>query len=111
MADQFLIRTSGGPWREPASTGYENEAALQEILYSNPTLVPGVFGEPVACREFQSDVGPADVVIIDAEGSITLVECKLASNYQIRREIVGQTLDYASRLWQMSIDSFEDRWR
>lgn len=111
MADQFLIRTSGGPWREPASTGYENEAALQEILYSHPTLVPGVFGEPVACREFHSDVGPADVVIIDAEGSITLVECKLASNSQIRREIVGQTLDYASRMWQMSIESFEERWR
>jgi hypothetical protein len=111
MADQFLIRTSGGPWREPASTGYENESALQEILYSHPALVPGVFGEPVACREFQSDIGPADVVIIDAEGSITLVECKLASNSQIRREIVGQTLDYASRLWQMSIESFEERWR
>lgn len=40
-----------------------------------------------------------------------MVECKLATNPQIRREIVGQMFDYASRLWKMDIKDFADRWR
>jgi len=106
----ILIRGADGNWREPAGSGYENEAALQEILFQHPTLVPGVSGEVIACREFQSGVGPADVVILDADGAITIVESKLAANPQVRREVIGQILDYASRLWQMSAQEFEDAW-
>ncbi|WP_426997987.1 hypothetical protein [Pseudarthrobacter sp. N5] len=42
---------------------------------------------------------------------MTLVECKLASNPQIRREVVGQMFDYASRLWGMDPEDFNARWR
>jgi hypothetical protein len=105
-----LIRSDGGAWREPSEHGYENEATLQEILYQHPALVPGIKGAAVACKEFQSGIGPADVVVLNEEGVITLVECKLASNPQVRREITGQVLDYASRMWRMPVDEFERLW-
>lgn len=108
----LLIRTTGeGTWREPSGRGYDNEAALQAILAEHPDLVPGVDGAAIACREFESTVGPADVVILDGEGAITVVECKLRTNAEARRTVVGQVLDYASRLWQMDVDEFELRWR
>ena len=94
----LLIRSSGdSSWREPAGRGYDNEVALQTILVEHPDLVPGVDGSAIACREFSSGVGPADVVVLDAEGSITVVECKLSANAEVRRTVVGQVLDYASR--------------
>ena len=64
----------------------------------------------MACREFQSGVGPADVLILGADGSLVVVECKLASNPQVRREVMGQVLDYASRLWRMPVEEFERLW-
>jgi hypothetical protein len=106
----ILVRDADHGWREPRNMGYESEATLQEIIYAHPTLIPGVSGEAVACREFQSSVGPADVVIVDSQGNLTLVECKLAGNPQVRREVVGQVLDYASRLWRMPVDEFERTW-
>lgn len=40
-----------------------------------------------------------------------MVECKLASNPQVRREVVRQMFDYASRLWKMDIEEFAAKWR
>ena len=108
---QILIRQPDGTWREPNLAGYAAEAELQHILAEHPELIPGVSAEAVTCREFQSAAGPADVVVVDADGQLTLVECKLAGNPQIRREIVGQMFDYASRLWKMGIEDFDARWQ
>ncbi|MDM7990707.1 hypothetical protein [Arthrobacter sp. zg-Y877] len=108
---QILIRQPDGTWREPDPAGYAAEAELQQILAEHPELIPGVSADAVTCREFQSAAGPADVVVVDVDGQVTLVECKLASNPQIRREIVGQMFDYASRLWKMGIEDFDARWQ
>lgn len=109
----ILIREHGGDWLEPIM-GYDSEKTLQEIIHAHPSLVSGKgpdgVEKAVACRELQSGVGPADVVVIDADGTLTLVECKLASNREVRREIIGQVLDYASRIWRMSVDEFERAW-
>jgi hypothetical protein len=107
----LLIRQSDGTWREPENAGYALESELQEILASHPELIPGVSSSANTCREFQSGVGPADIVVVDSTGELTLVECKLASNPQIRREVVGQMFDYASRLWKMDIEEFSAKWR
>jgi hypothetical protein len=64
----------------------------------------------VVCTEFESGVGPADLIAVDQDSGLTVVECKLAANPQIRREIIGQVLDYASRLWKMSVEEFDTRW-
>jgi hypothetical protein len=107
----ILIRQGDGTWLEPADAGYALESELQEILASHPELIPGVSSAARTCREFQSDVGPADIVVVDSTGELTLVECKLASNPQIRREVVGQMFDYASRLWKMDVEEFAAKWR
>lgn len=108
--NQILVREEGGEWSEPRDTGFALENELQEILSEHPELIPGVGPAAMACREFQSAVGPADIVVVDEGGEVTVVECKLATNPQIRREIIGQLLDYASRLWGMDIDDFNRIW-
>lgn len=77
-----------------------------------PSLIPGVGTRAFAAREFHTGVGPSDVIDADADadGSVTVVECKLASNVEIRRKIVGQVLDYAARIWRMPLVDFEARW-
>jgi len=109
MAD-VLVRYSGESWREPEKSGYTDEAHLQSILQEHPWLIPGVKKNAHVCIEFQSGVGPSDVVAIDLENGLTLVECKLASNREVRREIIGQVLDYASRFWRMSVEDFDAQW-
>lgn len=107
----ILIRQGDGTWLEPHDAGYALESELQEILAAHPELIPGVSPAAKTCREFQSEVGPADIVVVDSTGELTLVECKLASNPQIRREVVGQMFDYASRLWKMDVQDFASKWQ
>ncbi|OUM41085.1 PDDEXK family nuclease [Arthrobacter sedimenti] len=106
----ILVRPLGGFWSEPLQVGYEREADLQQILADHPGLIPGVGEDAVACKELQSGAGPADLIVVDQAGGLTLVECKLASNRQVRREIIGQMFDYASAFWRMPLADFEQRW-
>jgi hypothetical protein len=105
-----LIRRGDGQWREPGASAYEAEDALQDLLSKHPQLIPGVKPGSMACREFQTDAGRTDIVVVEPDGSITLVECKLDNNPQVRREIVGQIFDYASRLGEMGIEEFDAQW-
>ena len=51
--------------------------------------------------------GSADVVVVDAEGKITIVECKLAKNPEMRRWVIGQLFEYAAALWKLDTENFE----
>lgn len=104
------MRRPGEPWRSPSGQGYDREAELQLLLAEHPELIPGVPQDAMVCRELYSSAGFADLVAVAPDGSITLVECKLDANPQVRREVVAQALDYASRMWRMSIDEFERAW-
>lgn len=106
----ILVRPLGGSWDEPKHIAYEREAELQQILADHPSLIPGVGEDAVACKELQSGAGPADLIVVDQAGGITLVECKLASNREVRREIIGQLFDYASAFWRMQLAEFEQKW-
>ncbi|GAB3568550.1 hypothetical protein GCM10027405_30370 [Arthrobacter alkaliphilus] len=77
----------------------------------NRELICGVSSAARTCREFQSEVGPADIGVVDVTGDVTLAECKRASNRQIRREVVALMVDYAARLWGMDAEDFDARWR
>jgi hypothetical protein len=48
---------------------------------------------------------------VSTQGVITLVECKLAANPEIRRSIVGQALAYASGVWRMTMQEFTAAWQ
>jgi hypothetical protein len=90
---------------------YTDEAALQKLVAAHPDLVPGEqidSGNPrrwlVVAREIAlsgEDLGTPglalDHLLLDQDGVPTLVEVKRASDTRIRREVVGQMLDYAAR--------------
>jgi hypothetical protein len=109
-AETTLMVRRGEKWRPMSVQPYGNEDELQQLLHETPSLLPGVSPSAIAGRELEvPDVGFVDLMVIDVDGSITLVECKLRSNSQIRREVVGQILAYASGLWRMPYLEFEGR--
>jgi len=89
---------------------YESEALLQVLLAEYPELLPGDQVNPAApCRWLLIDreagipkeVGGGsnwsmDHLFLDQEGVPTFVEVKRGSDTRIRREVVGQMLDYAA---------------
>lgn len=105
---RLLVETDKG-WVPPVQAGYVDEAALQALIAANPHLIPGLAQGAVTAREFPTAAGPVDVVIVDSDGQITVVECKRDASSQSRREIVGQALDYAGRLWQLPLGEFRAR--
>ena len=107
---RMLIRTPGNPWSAPDVTGYENENHLQQILAAQPSWIPGVNGAALTALELPTLAGPIDVCIVGADGGLTVVECKLASNSERRRMVVGQVIDYASAIWLAGPDDFLRRW-
>ena len=89
---------------------YESEALLQRLLAQHPALLPGELinrdsprrwllvrreaGVPSA--ENKADRWSMDHLFLDQEGVPTIVEVKRGSDTRIRREVVGQMLDYAA---------------
>lgn len=63
----------------PETLAYDDEAYLQELLAGEPSRVLGVGPQAMAVRELSTSGGPIDVCIVDVDGSVTVVECKLAS--------------------------------
>ncbi len=107
----ILVRNAddGSRWTEPDTRAYDNESHLQDLLQSDPSQVPGV-EVAVAVRELPTDSGPIDVCAVSTDGSITVVECKLAKNSEKRRMVVGQVIDYAAALRSGGYDQFLERW-
>lgn len=93
---------------------YTTEADLQKLLASHPNLL-SADGEPhrwvlvsrefgIASEEDGSDRWSVDHVFLDEDGVPTLVEVKRSTDTRIRREVVGQMLDYAANAlsyWQL----------
>jgi hypothetical protein len=105
----MLMRKEGeGEWGSPEITSYAQEANLQRLLAKSPDLLPGCDGSELVAVELQvPGVGYADLVCVSPTGLITVVECKLQSNPDIRRRVVGQVLAYASGLWRLSYEDFD----
>jgi hypothetical protein len=108
----ILYRKGNGAWISPTDSGYASEDQLQAMISEFPELLPGVSADSFVCREFNTDSGPIDNVIINSkDGSITLVECKLARNPEVRRKIIGQIIDYAASISKLSFEEFHQRWQ
>ncbi|MFD5520992.1 hypothetical protein [Streptomyces sp. NPDC127066] len=107
--------------------GFETEEEFQELLARHPRVLD--FGSPADGRPLRlvlvaremgvptsTESGSAywlDHLFVDADGVPTLVEVKRATDTRIRREVVGQMLDYAAnaaRYWPAALlqRSFED---
>jgi hypothetical protein len=59
-------------------------------------------------REAPLGSGFADALWVDLEGHLTVIEVKLRSNPEVRREVLAQALSYGAFLEGMSIDEFVD---
>lgn len=102
MSDQGLVEMKNEP--------YESEDLLQELLAKYPDLLAGGqmnAGEPrrwllvrrelgVPGGEGEASRWSLDHLFIDQDGIPTLVEVKRSSDTRLRREVVGQMLDYAA---------------
>ncbi|ARX87063.1 hypothetical protein SMD44_06544 [Streptomyces alboflavus] len=107
--------------------GFETEAEFQELLARHPRVLDFgslADGRPLrlvlVAREMgvsaSAESGAAywlDHLFVDADGVPTLVEVKRATDTRIRREVVGQMLDYAAnaaRYWPAALlqRSFEE---
>ncbi|QDT48934.1 hypothetical protein Pan258_29810 [Symmachiella dynata] len=89
---------------------YDSEHLLQTLLASHPDLLAGEQIEPKAPRRWllvkremgipsEEDGGgrwSVDHVFLDQDAIPTLIEVKRSSDTRIRREVVGQMLDYAA---------------
>lgn len=49
-------------------------------------------------REFGTEVGSIDVLLLSSQGRVAVVETKLASNPELRRKVLAQALDYLTHL-------------
>lgn len=103
----FVIRDDGN-FVELVETPYASESLLQDFIARYPNLLAGDqidAADPrrwlLVSREFhvssdESDVGWLDHLFLDQDGVPTLIEVKRSSDTRIRREVVGQLLDYAA---------------
>ena len=103
-------------WKLVKSLPYEDEKQLQQLLAASPSLISiedvreGAGQLVVAVREFPLPfIGFIDLLAFSPEGDMTLIECKLASNPQIKREVIGQALEYGGQLWQMSYEDLDEK--
>jgi hypothetical protein len=106
----LLLRRSGEPWRAPSVTAYENERGLQDLLVESPHLIPGVERAAAVDELGIPAAGSVDLLAVSPEADLTLVECKLGSNPEIRRAVVGQVLAYAGGLWKLDYAELDEAW-
>ena len=95
---------------EMRQEGYLLEAHLQDLLAKYPSLLAGDGVNPTAPRRWllvRKEAGLADRedggarwaldhLFLDQDAVPTLVEVKRSTDTRIRREVVGQMLDYAA---------------
>ncbi len=93
-----------------------DEAWLQEKLFSYPSLLnhlPNCSNDPIIpiCRELPlsgtTSTVYLDIFAVRRSGRPVLVECKLWRNPQARREVIGQTLEYAAIVRGMSFSDVQ----
>ena len=125
MSDRIYVRTNG-QMDELEEKPFDTEDAIQQLIAEHPDLLGGGRIRPDKPRRWiliqreqgvpDADEAPdrwaVDVLLIDQDAWPTLVEVKRGSNTQLRREVVGQLVEYAAharRTWQMRDlrDTFE----
>ncbi|HYM20986.1 MAG TPA: hypothetical protein VEW28_08285 [Candidatus Kapabacteria bacterium] len=110
MTNSIFLLDANGRLSEMNEESYITEDVLQKLLADYPRLIPGSqinsnnpcrwlfisreYGVPD--KENGSNRWSLDNLFIDQEAVPTLVEVKRSSDTRIRREVIGQILDYAA---------------
>lgn len=108
--DAIFLLTEGDKLLEMNESKYDSEDILQSLLENYPELLAGNQMDSDSPRRWllvsretpvptdQSGAGrwALDHLFLDQDGIPTMVEVKRSSDTRIRREVVGQLLDYAA---------------
>ncbi|MBM4418903.1 MAG: hypothetical protein FJ033_11410 [Chloroflexi bacterium] len=130
MAGSIFARTDGGNPIEMEERQYDSESVLQKLLAQHPYLLAGDQIDPTTPRRWllvsnevglaSEEAGPdrwsVDHLLLDQDGVPTIVEVKRSSDTRIRREVIGQMIEYAAnavRYWPIRTvrERFEARCR
>jgi hypothetical protein len=116
----FLLSDDGDdPFVELRAEPYSSEDLLQRLLAEHPDLLAGgqmnvqvprrwlLVSRELGVPKQEGGAGwwSLDHLFVDQEGVPTFVEVKRSSNTEIRRQVVGQMLDYAAngtRYWPIT---------
>jgi hypothetical protein len=110
MQGGIYLLQDNGQIVDMKAQAYDSEALLQELLATYPSLLPGdqidrdmprrwlliTREAPVPSNDDGVGRWAVDHVFLDQEGTPTLVEVKRSTDTHLRREVVGQMLDYAA---------------
>ena len=110
MGSGIYLLQDDGRLLEMAEQAYESEDLLQRLLAEYPSLLAGDQIDSAAPRRWlliSREVGlpteehgaerwSVDHLFLDQDAIPTLVEVKRSSDTRVRREVVGQMLDYAA---------------
>ena len=103
MTERIYIRNVRGEIEPLAEQRFETEAILEELIALHPELLAGEQMRPddplrwiLIKPQMPIEGWAVDLLLIDQRSYPTLVEVKRGSNREIRRNIVGQMLDYAA---------------
>jgi len=112
---KIIWRQKGSGWEVATGHIYRDEAQLQSFLAENPVLIPfedtsdQILHPKVMLREAGlPGSGSSDIVGVDETGSVTVIECKLAANPEVKRKVIGQVLEYAAYLWRKPYSFLDD---
>ena len=107
--DIIYLRTQGGMSRLERHQ-FGQEVDLQKLITDHPDLLSGRelspdeplrwlvihLEAPIADRKDGSGRWALDALLVDQHGILTFVEVKRSTDTRIRREVVGQMLEYAA---------------
>lgn len=110
MAGDIFLLQDNGELVELNEAAYETEALLQKFLAQYPDLLAGKQINPdvprkwlLISREMAAPLGEnnslwasVDHLFLDQDAVPTLGEVKRSSDTRIRREVIGQMIDYAA---------------
>jgi hypothetical protein len=110
MPEQIFLIKPDGKLLEMNEAGYASEEILQRLLEDYPALLAGnqidvqtprrwlLISREIAIPDSDMTGGrwALDHLFVDQDGIPTLVEVKRSTDTRIRREVVGQMLDYAA---------------
>jgi hypothetical protein len=110
MAGKIYLVESNGTLRSLEEQLYDSEDLLQTLLERYPDLLAGEQIDESSPRRWllvSREIGVPDIdrgadrwsidhLFLDQDGVPTLVEVKRSNDTRIRREVVGQMLDYAA---------------
>jgi hypothetical protein len=104
-----------GEWKRISNSDRQGDDHIQDLIHLIPELICAeeiVPGHPKLETYIQppSPAGAEDAggfIGVDHKGKITIVECKISDGPSIRGDVIGQALEHAASLWQMSYEEFD----